>query len=90
VGHLPAGIAELAAGASAKLISTASRHRWRNTMREMIPSMSMSLDEYVDRDRQHPGAPPERDELVQWTVDCMKGAAAAGSDMGLASAGPQG
>jgi dihydrofolate reductase len=33
-------------------------------MRKVILSMSMSLDGYVASERQHPGAPPEDDELV--------------------------
>jgi dihydrofolate reductase len=47
------------------------------TMRRVILSMSMSLDGYVDCDRQHPGALPEDDELVQWRLDWMSGAAGA-------------
>jgi len=39
--------------------------------------MSMTLDGHVDSDRQHPGALPEDDELVQWRLDWMKGAAGA-------------
>jgi len=46
-------------------------------MRRVILSMSMSLDGYVDSDRQHPGALPEDDELVQWRLDWMSGAAGA-------------
>lgn len=39
------------------------------TMRKVILSISMSLDGDVASDRQHPGALPEDDELVQWRVD---------------------
>ena len=46
-------------------------------MRKVILSMSMSLDGHVDSDRQHPGALPEDQELVQWRLDWMKGAAGA-------------
>jgi dihydrofolate reductase len=46
-------------------------------MRKVILSMSMSLDGYVASDRQHPGALPEDDELVQWRLDWMSGAAGA-------------
>lgn len=45
-------------------------------MRKVILSMSMSLDGYVASDRQHPGALPEDDELVQWKVDWISGAGA--------------
>jgi len=40
-------------------------------MRKVILSMSMSLDGYVASDRQHPGALPEDDELLQWRLDWM-------------------
>ena len=53
-------------------------------MRKVILSMSMSLDGYVDSDRQHPGALPEDDEPVQWRLDWMRGAAGA-HPMGRAS-----
>jgi dihydrofolate reductase len=46
-------------------------------MRKVILSMSMSLDGHVESDRQHPGALPEDDELVQWRLDWMKSAAGA-------------
>jgi dihydrofolate reductase len=46
-------------------------------MRKVILSMSMSLDGYVHSDRQHPGALPEDDELLQWRLDWMSGAAGA-------------
>ncbi len=46
-------------------------------MRKVILSMSMSLDGHVDSDRQHPGALPEDQELVQWRLDWMNGAAGA-------------
>jgi dihydrofolate reductase len=46
-------------------------------MRKVILSMSMSLDGYVHSDRQHPGALPEDDELVQWRLDWMSSAAGA-------------
>ncbi len=46
-------------------------------MRKVILSMSMSLDGHVESDRQHPGALPEDQELVQWRLDWMKGAAGA-------------
>jgi dihydrofolate reductase len=46
-------------------------------MRKLILSMSMSLDGYVQSDRQHPGALPEDDELMQWRLDWMSGAAGA-------------
>ena len=45
-------------------------------MRKVILSMSMSLDGYVASDRQHPGALPEDDELVQWRIDWISGAGA--------------
>jgi dihydrofolate reductase len=45
-------------------------------MRKIILSMSMSLDGYVASDRQHPGALPEDDELVQWRIDWISGAGA--------------
>jgi dihydrofolate reductase len=46
-------------------------------MRKVILSMSMSLDGFVKSDRQHPGALPEDDELTQWRLDWMRGAAGA-------------
>lgn len=46
-------------------------------MRRVILSMSMSIDGFVGSDRQHPGALPEDDELVQWRLDWMSGAAGA-------------
>jgi dihydrofolate reductase len=45
-------------------------------MRKVILSMSMSLDGCVASDRQHPGALPEDDELVQWKIDWISGAGA--------------
>lgn len=45
-------------------------------MRKVILSMSMSLDGYVASDRQHPGALPEDDELVEWRIDWISGAGA--------------
>jgi dihydrofolate reductase len=46
-------------------------------VRKVILSMSMTLDGYVDSDRQHPGALPEDDELVQWRLAWMRGAGGA-------------
>jgi dihydrofolate reductase len=46
-------------------------------MRKVILSMSISLDGYVDSDRQHPGALPEDDELLQWRLGWMSGATGA-------------
>jgi dihydrofolate reductase len=46
-------------------------------MREVILSMSMSLDGHVASDRQQPGALPEDDDLVQWRRDWMQSAAGA-------------
>lgn len=45
-------------------------------MRKVILSMSTSLDGHVASDRQHPGALPEDDELVQWRIDWISGAGA--------------
>jgi dihydrofolate reductase len=45
-------------------------------VRKVILSMSMSLDGYVASDRQHPGALPEDDELVQWKLEWISGAGA--------------
>ena len=45
-------------------------------MRRVVLSMSMSLDGCVASDRQHPGALPEDDELVQWRIDWISGAGA--------------
>lgn len=43
-------------------------------MRKVIlsMSMSMSLDADVASDRQHPGALPEDDELVQWKLEWIR------------------
>lgn len=45
-------------------------------MRRVILSMSMTLDGYVASERQHPGALPEDDELLQWKLDWISGAGA--------------
>jgi dihydrofolate reductase len=46
-------------------------------MRKVILSMSISLDGFVASDRQHPGALPEDEELVQWKLGWMTRAAGA-------------
>jgi dihydrofolate reductase len=46
-------------------------------MRKVILSMSISLDGFVASDRQHPGALPEDEELMQWRLDWMREAAGA-------------
>jgi dihydrofolate reductase len=46
-------------------------------MRDVILYMSMSLDGFVDSDREHPGmAVPEGDELKQWKLDHISKAGA--------------
>ncbi len=46
-------------------------------MRDVVLYMSMSLDGFVDSDREHPGtAIPEGDELKQWKLDRIRTAGA--------------
>src|SRR5260370_35807790 len=46
-------------------------------MRDVILSMSMSLDGFIDSDREHPGvAIPEGAELKQWKLDRISKAGA--------------
>ncbi|TDC56920.1 dihydrofolate reductase [Jiangella ureilytica] len=45
-------------------------------MRDVILYMSMSLDGFVDSDREHPGTIPEGAELKQWKLDRISTAGA--------------
>src|SRR5438094_7169907 len=49
----------------------------RKVMRDVILYMSMSLDGFIDSDREHPGmAIPEGAELKQWKLDRISKAGA--------------
>ena len=45
-------------------------------MRDVVLYMSMSVDGFVESDREHPGMNPEGDELKQWKLDRISKAGA--------------